>query len=86
MSAPFPIYVIALENAHARRKVISERLGALGLAFTFIDAVYGKNLAEDEIANLTTRARQKYLPHPLSKGGYWRRLEPSCRLAKNRRK
>ena len=68
MSAPFPIYVIALENAHARRKVISERLGALGLAFTFIDAVYGKNLAEDEIGNLTTRARQKYLPHPLSKG------------------
>ena len=68
MAAPVPIYVIALEHTHARRKAISERLGALGLSFTFINAVNGKNLAEDEIDNVTTPARQKYLPHPLSKG------------------
>ena len=68
MAAPVPIYVIALEHTHARRKAISERLGALGLSFTFINAVNGKNLAEDEIDNFTTFTRQKYLPHPLSKG------------------
>ena len=67
MAAPVPIYVIALEHTHARRKAISERLGALGLSFTFINAVNGKNLAEDEIDNFTTPARQKYLPHPLSR-------------------
>ena len=68
MSAPFPIFVIALEDAFTRRKVISERLGSLGLDFTFIDAIYGRNLASDEIGNVTTVSRQKYLPHPLSKG------------------
>ena len=51
MAAPVPIYVIALEHTLARRKAISERLGALGLSFTFINAVNGKNLAEDEIDN-----------------------------------
>ena len=62
MAAPVPIYVIALEHTHARRKAISERLGALGLSFTFINAVNGKNLAEDEIDNFTTPNRQKYYP------------------------
>ncbi|MGB1624855.1 MAG: glycosyltransferase family 25 protein [Candidatus Puniceispirillaceae bacterium] len=42
MAAPVPIYVIALEHTHARRKAISERLGALGLSFTFISAAIGK--------------------------------------------
>ena len=68
MAAPVPIYVIALEHTHARRKAISERLGAHGLSFNFIKAVNGKNLAEDEIDNFTTFTRQKYLPYPLSKG------------------
>ena len=68
MAAPVPIYVIALEYTHARRKAISERLGAHGLSFNFIKAVNGKNLAEDEIDNFTTFTRQKYLPYPLSKG------------------
>ena len=49
-------------------EAISERLGALGLSFTFINAVNGKNLAEDEIDKFTTPARQKYLPHSVSKG------------------
>ena len=61
MAAPVPIYVIALEHTHARRKAISERLGAHGLSFNFIKAVNGKNLAEDEIDNFTTFTRQKYL-------------------------
>lgn len=68
MSAPFPIFVIALENAFTRRKVISERLGILGLDFTFIDAIWGRNLANDEIRNVTSVSRQKHLSHPLSKG------------------
>ena len=68
MAAPVPIYVIALEHTQARRTTISERPGAIGLSFTFINAVNGKNQAEDEINNFTTPARQKYLPHPLSEG------------------
>ena len=42
MAAPVPIYFIALKHTHEGRKAISERLGALGLSFTFISAAIGK--------------------------------------------
>ncbi|WGE32943.1 glycosyltransferase family 25 protein [Actinobacillus genomosp. 1] len=46
-----PIFVISLANS-ARRKIISARLNSLGLAFEFIDAVNGRDLTEEQLAQI----------------------------------
>jgi glycosyl transferase, family 25 len=38
----FPVYVISLADAHERRRNMTARLAAAGLAFRFIDAVDGR--------------------------------------------
>lgn len=43
-----PIFIISLKNS-PRREFISQRLNDLGLSFQFIDAVYGKELSEDDL-------------------------------------
>lgn len=46
-----PIFVISLKHSQ-RREVIKTRLDGLGLNFEFFDAVYGKDLTEEEIAKI----------------------------------
>ena len=67
-STLMPIYVIALKDSTERRQIMTERLSELGLEFTFIDAVIGRNLSEHDISEVTTPHRQQHLPAPLSKG------------------
>lgn len=63
-----PIYVIALETSQDRRDIMTERLAALDLDFTFIDAVLGKALSDSAVADITSPERRNHLPMPLSKG------------------
>lgn len=49
---PLPkIFIISLKNS-SRREVIAKRLRSLNLNFEFFDAVYGKELSEDELAKV----------------------------------
>ena len=43
-----PIYVITLKKSTERRQIMTERLERLGLEFSFIDAVVGKNIHDVE--------------------------------------
>lgn len=63
-----PIYVIALKDSTARRQKIAERLEDLGLEFSFIDAVMGKDIPGAEKNRLCSQKRQGFLPSPLSDG------------------
>lgn len=46
-----PIFVISLENS-PRREFISQRLNNLGLSFQFFDAVYGKDLSNNDLEKI----------------------------------
>ena len=63
-----PIYVIALKESTERRQIMTERLESLGLEFSFIDAVVGKDISDAEKNRLCSQKRQGYLPSPLSDG------------------
>ena len=63
-----PIFVIALKNSTDRRQHMTDRLTALGLKFTFIDAVVGKEIPDPEKARLISKKRQDFLTTPLSDG------------------
>ena len=39
----FPVYVVSLPCATERRNLIAQRLGAIGLSFSFIDAIDGRS-------------------------------------------
>src|SRR5262249_54735991 len=43
-SAVIPVYVISLPNAEARRRNMTLRLEAVGIPFTFVDALYGRTI------------------------------------------
>ena len=63
---PIPIYVIAMKNSSDRRKTMTERLAALNMEFTFVDAVIGRDLTPAQISAITSPSRQNHLPSPLS--------------------
>jgi lipooligosaccharide galactosyltransferase I len=64
-----PIFVISLKDS-SRREFIEKRLRGLGLQFEFFDAVYGKNLSQDELQKIDYKFYQsKYLAKkPLTLG------------------
>lgn len=43
-----PIYVVSLRHARERRRMIRDELNAVGLDFSFCDAVYGKKLSRKD--------------------------------------
>jgi len=62
-----PIYIVSLKKDITRRKVIADKLEAWGLAFNFIDAVYGKELSVNQLADFNftcLHARKGYSPTP----------------------
>lgn len=63
-----PIYVITLKKSTERRQIMTERLERLGLEFSFIDAVVGKNIHDVEKNRLCSQKRQEFLSSPLSDG------------------
>ncbi|RZN73830.1 glycosyltransferase family 25 protein [Avibacterium paragallinarum] len=54
-----PIFVISLKHS-SRREFISTRLFDLGLQFELFDAVYGKNLAQEELDKIDFEFSLKY--------------------------
>lgn len=44
-----PIFIISLKDSK-RRDIIKYRLDSLGLSFDFFDAIYGKNLTDEELS------------------------------------
>lgn len=46
-----PIFIISLKNS-SRREIIAKHLRSLNLDFEFFDAVYGKELSEEELAKI----------------------------------
>ena len=46
-----PIFIISLKHS-GRREFISDRLSSLGLRFQFIDAVYGKDLTDEDLSKV----------------------------------
>jgi lipooligosaccharide galactosyltransferase I len=62
-----PIFVISLKNS-SRREFIAKRLRGLGLQFEFFDAFYGKELSEEELAQVDYHFYKAYNPLPLTLG------------------
>lgn len=67
-SQAMPIHVVSLARSPERRARSSARLGALGLSFTFFDAVDGRALSEAELGALELEARAAFFSHPLARG------------------
>lgn len=66
---PHPIFVINLKTSADRRTACAQQLARLGLTPTFVDAVDGRKLSDEEISALVDEAgRLRRAPKPLSKG------------------
>ena len=63
-----PIYVISLRASESRRRAMTDRMAELGLTFSFIDAVVGKDIAADQKKTLLSDKRRRHLASPLSDG------------------
>lgn len=63
-----PIYVISLKASKNRRRAMTERMAELGLDFSFIDAVIGKDIPADRKSRLLSEKRRLHLGAPLSDG------------------
>jgi glycosyl transferase family 25 len=82
------IYVINLASSTQRMQAISEHLHSLGLAFERVEAVWGKDLSERELANLySPQANHQRFYRPLSAGeigcyashlNVWRAMVDGC--------
>lgn len=55
------IYVVSLKRDVDKRKVISQVLEDFGLEYSFIDAVYGKELSEDILEGYKANSRGKII-------------------------
>ena len=51
----WPVFVISLTDAHARRAEVTRQLDALGIPFTFVDAVDGRKSLPAEYEHLVDR-------------------------------
>jgi glycosyl transferase family 25 len=69
-SPSFPIFVIAFANDDHRRAMMTRRLEALGLAFSFIDAIDGRALPEAERLAEEDPARADWIGHHLRPGAF----------------
>jgi len=67
-SPTLPIFVIAFAQDRKRRDQMTRRLDALGLDFTFIDAIDGRALPEAERLAHEDPARQNWIGHHLRPG------------------
>ena len=55
------IYIVSLKQDIERRKVISKALEIFGLKFSFIDAVYGKELSEEVVSSIRSISTGKVI-------------------------
>ena len=62
------VYVLAFKQDKARRDLMRQRLGKHGLEVSFIDAVRGASLSEDEKAIFHNSGRQYYSRHLFQDG------------------
>ena len=66
MDSKLTVFVISLKRSPERREHIKKHLDSIGLEFEFFDAVYGKELSEDQIDKLCDREAIKNAPHWLT--------------------
>lgn len=62
------IFVINLTSQRQRRENITKKLNLLGLEFEFINAIYGKNLSEQQKQNVLDASRAGEFKRALSDG------------------
>lgn len=64
------IYIVSLKQDIEKRKIISKTLESFGLKFSFIDAVYGKDLSDDVLHSIRAKSAGKLLirQFPLTPG------------------
>lgn len=64
------IYIVSLKQDVEKREVISNTLEELGLQFSFIDAIYGKDLSEEVLNSIRAKSVGKLLNRkfPLTPG------------------
>jgi GR25 family glycosyltransferase involved in LPS biosynthesis len=58
--AVIPVYVISLPNAEARRRDMTLRLGAVGIPFTFVDALYGRTVPIPDVLDGARVMRERF--------------------------
>lgn len=56
------IYIVSLKQDVEKREVISNTLKELGLQFSFIDAIYGKELSEDVLNSIRAKSVGTVVP------------------------
>ena len=62
------VYVLAFKQDKTRRDLMRQRLGKHGIEVSFIDAVRGANLSEDEKSIFYNNDRQYWRPHIFQDG------------------
>lgn len=63
-----PIYIVSLKSDHERRRKISHLLEKNKIKYTFIDAIYGKDLSQEELDSLKLYTVESRLKRKLGKG------------------
>jgi len=67
MTVNIPVFVISLKSSLERRRRLEEHFKKIGLAFEWYDAMYGKDLSEDEIAKYCNMEAIKNSPNWLTR-------------------
>ena len=66
MDSKLAVFVISLKRSPERREHVKKHLDSIGLEFEFFDAVYGKELSEQEMNELCDREAIKNSPNWLT--------------------
>src|SRR6266568_1463616 len=66
-----PVYVISLKDSDVRRRNMSERLGALGIPFQFVDAIDGR----------TQRLPDVFDGARVDRNGFWGESALACAMS-----
>src|ERR1700688_4006555 len=69
--AGIPVYVISLRDCATRRRNMTERLGALGIPFQFVDAIDGR----------TTRLPDVFDGARVDRRGFWGESALACAMS-----
>ncbi|RYE25841.1 MAG: glycosyltransferase family 25 protein [Sphingobacteriales bacterium] len=66
MDSKLTVFVISLKRSPERRESVKKHLDGIGLEFEFFDAVYGKELSEEQLDTLCDRQAIKNSPNWLT--------------------
>ncbi len=69
-----PVYVISLRDSEVRRRNMTERLGALGIPFRFVDAIDGR----------TQRLPDVFDGARVDRSGFWGESALACAMSQRK--